>query len=82
MEIPREFCLLYGEVAEAYDAYNKNKSKEELGLELADGAIYLLGICELCNISLGNEIEKKMEINKHRKYILKDGKYIKIDNAQ
>ena len=41
MEIPREFCLLYGEVAEAYDAYNKNKSKEELGLELHMGKLEL-----------------------------------------
>ena len=80
MELNREFCLLYGEVAEAFDAYNKNESKDELGSELADVAIYLMGISELLGISLSDEIQKKMEINKHRKYVLKDGKYVKIDD--
>ena len=37
------FNLLYGEVAEAFDAYHKHKSKADLGEELADVAIDLLG---------------------------------------
>lgn len=78
--INQEFCLMYGEVAEAYDAYNKNLSKEELGSELADIAIYLLGISEMLGFSLSNEIEKKMEINKHRKYIQREGKVVKVDD--
>ena len=41
-DINKEFCLLYGEVSEAYDAYRKNK--DDLGEELADIEIYLLGI--------------------------------------
>jgi len=44
-DINKEFCLLYGEVSEAYDAYRKNK--DDLGEELADIAIYLLGISEI-----------------------------------
>lgn len=76
----QEFCYLYGEIAEAYDAYNKKLSKEELGSELADIAIYLLGISEMLGFSLADEIEKKMETNKHRKYINHNGKVVKIDD--
>ena len=50
-----EFNLLYGEVAEAYDAYNKNL--QSLGEELADVAIYLMGLSEMLNIDLQNEVE-------------------------
>ena len=57
-----EFCLLYGEVAEAYDAYRKNK--EDLGLELADVAIYLFGLSEMLGKDLEQEILNKMEIVK------------------
>ena len=44
-DVNKEFCLLYGEVAEAYDAYRKKK--DDLGEELADVAIYLLGLSEI-----------------------------------
>ena len=36
-DVNKEFCLLYGEVGEAYDAYRKGK--DDLGEELADIAI-------------------------------------------
>ena len=36
-DVNKEFCFLYGEVAEAYEAYRKGK--EDLGEELADVAI-------------------------------------------
>ena len=39
-DIPKEFCLAYGEMAEAYEAYRKKKN--DLGEELADVVIYLL----------------------------------------
>lgn len=72
-----EFNLLYGEVAEAFDAYNKKK--EDLGLELADVALYLLGISEMLGFSLEEQIEKKLEINKKRKYINKDGVTTRVE---
>lgn len=78
VKIPDEFCYLYGEVAEAYDAYLKGK--DDLGLELADVAIYLMSIAETLGFSLADEINKKMEINKHRKYVKVDGKTIKVDD--
>ena len=64
-DINKEFCLLYGEVSEAYDAYRKNK--DDLGEELADIAIYLLGISEILGKDLEEEIINKIEINKNRK---------------
>ncbi len=39
-DVNKEFCLTYGEVAEAYEAWRKKK--DDLGEELADVAIYLL----------------------------------------
>ena len=59
-DINKEFCLLYGEIAEAYEAYRKKD--EGLGSELADIAIYLLGISEILGIDLESEIERKLEV--------------------
>lgn len=66
-DVSKEFNLLYGEVAEAYDAYNKNQGN--VGEELADVAIYLLGLSEMLQIDLKSEILKKMEINEKRVYV-------------
>lgn len=76
-DIPKEFCLLYGEVGEAYEAYRKKK--DDLGGELADVAIYLLGISEILGFDLEKEIVKKMEINKNRVYKKVNGVNFKID---
>lgn len=70
-DINKEFCLAYGEMAEAYDAWRKKK--DDLGEELADVAIYLLGISEILNIDLEEEISKKIIKNKHREYKIIDG---------
>lgn len=75
-DVPKEFCYLYGEVAEAYDAYLKEK--DDLGLELADVAIYLLGLAEMLGYDLKEEIEKKVAINEKRVYKKIDGKYVKV----
>ena len=59
--IEQEFCYLYGEVREAYEAYVE--MWDSFGEELADVAIYLLGISEMLNIDLGKEVELKIEKN-------------------
>ena len=64
--IEMEFCLAYGELGEAYISYIKKQ--EDVGEELADAAIYILGISELLGIDIGKEIEKKIEKNKQRVY--------------
>lgn len=65
-DVNKEFCLLYGEVSEAYEAYRKHK--DDLGEELADIAIYLLGLSEMLGFNLEEQIEKKVEKNKRRVY--------------
>ena len=70
-DVNKEFCLLYGEVAEAYDAYRKKK--DDLGEELADVAIYLLGLSEILGINLEDEIQKKIYKNSKREYKVIDG---------
>ncbi len=76
-----EFCLLYGEVGEAYDAWRKKK--DDLGSELADVAIYLMGLSELLGFSLEDEINKKLNINEHRKYAYdKKGVLVKSETKE
>ncbi len=59
VNVEKEFCLLYGEVWEAFNAYNKNK--DDLNEELADIAIYLIGLSEMSEFDLEDEIVKKMK---------------------
>lgn len=75
-DIPEEFCLLYGEVGEAFDAFRKGKSN--FAEELADVAIFLLGIAEIKNVDLGVEVLRKMEIIEKRKYRNENGVMIKL----
>ena len=60
-DVPREFCLLYGEVAEAFDAWRKGR--EDVGEELADVAIYLLSLAEMTGVDLQSAIEAKIAKN-------------------
>lgn len=64
--VEREFCLLEGEVSEAYLAWLRKE--DGLGSELADVFIYLAGIAEMNGIDLESEILAKMEINEKRVY--------------
>ena len=80
-DIPKEFCLLYGEVAEAFEAWRK--SKADFGEELADVAIYLLGIAEICKVDLGERILNKLSIIEKREYeVLENGAHIKKENEK
>ena len=72
-----EFCLLYGEVAEAYEAWKKKQ--DTVGEELADIAIYLLGLSEILGVDLASEIEKKMKINREREDQVIDGVLRRVD---
>ena len=65
-DVNLEFGLTYGELAEAFDAYRKKLP--DLGEELADVVIYLLGLSAILNINLEEEILKKVEKNKKREY--------------
>ena len=69
--IETELCLMQGEIAEFYEAYRKHLPS--IGEELADVAIYLLGVAEILHIDLEKEIELKMGINRNRQYAQVDG---------
>ena len=76
--VEKEFCLLYGEVAEAFEAYNKKK--DDLNEELADIAIYLLGLSEMLGFDLEDEIVKKVAKNKKRVYKKVNGVNMRVND--
>lgn len=65
-DVNLEFNFTYGELAEAFEAYRKKLP--DLGEELADVTIYLLGLAAILKIDLEDEILKKVEKNKKREY--------------
>ena len=62
-DVSMEFCLLYGEVGEAYQAWSCQKP--DVGEELADVAIYLLGL----------------DINRRRRYGVVDGVWQRLEDG-
>lgn len=70
-DVNMEFCHLYGEVGEAYAAYRKKLP--DLGEELADVAIYLLGLAEILGVDLEDEVLRKVQINQNRRYVAENG---------
>lgn len=62
-----EFCRAHEELSEAFSKYNK--AQPGVAEEFADVAIFLLGMCESLGYDLEKELVRKIEINKHRKYI-------------
>lgn len=56
--IELEFCYLYGEVREAYEAYVE--MWDSFGEELADVTNFLMGIAEIMGINLEKEILNRM----------------------
>ena len=65
--VDEEVCHIMSELAEAWEAYRK-KGKAEFAEELADVAIFLLGLAEMQGIDLESEILNKIEKNAQRKY--------------
>jgi len=61
-----EFCRAHEELSEAFSKYNR----DQVGVseELADVAIFLLGMSEILGFDLEKELIRKIEINKKRVY--------------
>lgn len=78
-DVNLEFCYLYGEMAEAYEAWRKKK--DSLGEELADVAIYLMGPAEILKVDLKGEIERKMKVNHNRRYEVVNGVLTRIEEG-
>lgn len=79
-DVNMEFCLAYGELGEAYMAWLKKEN--DLGEEIADVAIYLLGISEILGIDLGKEIVNKINKNKKRVYKEYNGVLLKEEEIK
>jgi NTP pyrophosphatase (non-canonical NTP hydrolase) len=77
-DVPLEFCLLQGEMAEAFDAWRKGRP--DAGEELADVAIYLLSLAEMLGIDLQDAVEAKLTKNAARTYEpLPNGAWVKSE---
>lgn len=74
-DVNMEFCLTYGELGEAYQAWLKKH--DNVGEEIADVVIFLMGLSEILGIDLQKEIENKIEINKKRLYKKVNGVLVK-----
>ena len=57
-DVPLEFSYTYGELAEAFHAYRKKLP--DIGEELADVMIYLLGLATILHVDLEDELIKKI----------------------
>jgi NTP pyrophosphatase (non-canonical NTP hydrolase) len=56
--IPLEFCLLQVEIAEAFHEWRKGGTN--IGVELVDAAINLLGLAGMTGVDLQAEVEAKL----------------------
>ncbi len=80
--IHEEFCLLQTEITEAYHAYF-HETPEAFAEELADVAIYLMGMAEIAGVDLETALVKKIEKNSHRRYYYNEqGQYVKTEDAE
>jgi NTP pyrophosphatase (non-canonical NTP hydrolase) len=76
-DVALEFGLTMEELAEAFSAWRKGKPS--LGEELADTAIFLLGLAEMTGASLDAEVSRKLAINEQRVYEqLPNGTNVKV----
>jgi NTP pyrophosphatase (non-canonical NTP hydrolase) len=65
-DVPLEFCLLNGEVAEAFDAWRKGRP--DLAEELADALIFLVSLAQMVGADLEEAVEAKLAKNAARAY--------------
>jgi NTP pyrophosphatase (non-canonical NTP hydrolase) len=65
-DVPMEFGLLVEEIGEAFSAWRKGRPG--LGGELADVAIFLLGLAQMTGVDLQAEIEAKLAVKAWHSY--------------
>ncbi|MEA3398926.1 MAG: hypothetical protein U9R00_00210 [Patescibacteria group bacterium] len=65
-DVAAEFCRAYEELSEAFSKFNRGE--DGVAEEFADVTIFLLGMCEIMNYDLEDELLKKIEKNKKREY--------------
>ena len=78
-DVAEEFCRAHEELSEAFKKHHLDQGG--VGEELADVAIFLLGMCEMLGYDLEDELVRKIEVNKSRIYKTvtnPDGKKVRI----
>ena len=65
-DVTYDFCRAYEELAEAFSKDDRNQPN--IAEELADVVIFILGISHNLGFDLEQELIRKIEINKKRKY--------------
>lgn len=65
-DVALEFCHAHEELSEAFHKFNRRE--DGVAEELADVAIFLLGMSEILGYDLEKELVAKVEKNKKRKY--------------
>ena len=65
-DVALEFCRAHEELSEAFSKHNRGQ--KGVSEELADVAIFLLGMCEIMGFDLEKELVRKIKINKNRVY--------------
>lgn len=78
-DVPLELCLLQGEISELFEAWRCGS--DHIGEELADVAIYLLGLAEMIKVDLEQEILRKLDINAKRRYVRHGETLLKAEPA-
>lgn len=79
-DVNLEFCLAYGELGEAFEAYCRKHGN--VGEELADVVIYILGLGQMLGFDMQSEIERKIDINRRRRYAVVDGVMRRVEEAE
>jgi hypothetical protein len=65
-DVPLNFMLLTEELGEAFSAWRKDRPS--LGDELADVAIFLLGLAQMTGVDLQDAVEAKLAVVAGRSY--------------
>lgn len=76
--IEMEFNYIFGELVETIEAYRDKK--DDLGEEIADVVIYMLGLAEILKIDLETELISKFEKIKKRQYKTVNGVLTRVKN--
>ena len=78
-DVPLELSLLHGEIAEFFGAWRRGEPGQ--AEELADVAIYLLGLAEMVGVDLDAQVEAKIAKNELRAYVKQNGVLVKITDG-
>ena len=79
--VDSEFNYTYAELAEAFEAYRYGKT-DEIGHELADTVIFIMGLAQMLDVDLETALLEKMTIIENRTYVKQDnGHFIKKENS-